>query len=137
MLESHEQAKKQGFVSNIFGRKRRMTEAKNINLMYGKLSHKELPYDARSLLNLSTNHRVQSTAASIVNRSAIKFVEFCRQADIKAKIVAQVHDELVVECKEEDAENVSILLQEAMETTITLPGVPLEAIPRVTKNFAK
>jgi DNA polymerase I-like protein with 3'-5' exonuclease and polymerase domains len=136
-VEAHELAKTQGFVTNLFGRKRRLPEALDIPKIYGKMKHKDLPYQARSLLNLACNHRIQSTAASIVNRSAIKFCNDVKNNKIDAKIVLQVHDELVVECNEDDAELVSLLLQDAMENTIILPGVPLEAIPRVTRNLSK
>ena len=137
MLESHEMAKTTGFVLNHFGRPRRMPEAKRIKKLYGNKSHADLPYEARTLLNLSTNHRIQSTAASIVNRCSIAFLNTCKDASIDCRIVAQIHDELVVECLEEDGENVALLLQHCMENTIILPGVPLEAIPRITKDFAK
>jgi DNA polymerase-1 len=137
MLDSHQMAITKGYVENIFGRKRRMPEAMKIGRIYGKTVHKELPYEARSLLNLSTNHRIQSTAASIVNRASIQFLKDCKQAGIEAKIVVQVHDSLVTECKEEDAENVSLLLQNAMENTTILPGVPLEAVPKIGINLAE
>jgi len=137
MIESHKFAKKNGRVVNLFGRPRRIPDAAKIERLYGNITHSELPYEARSLLNLSTNHRVQSTAASIVNRATIKFYNDCKEVGISVSIVAQIHDELIVECNEEDAENISVLLQNAMETATILPGVPLEAIPRITRNFSK
>lgn len=137
MLEAHALAKKNGEVENLFGRKRRMPDAKNINKIYGPVDHKELPYEARSLLNLACNHRIQSTGASIINRAAINFYRLCKDANIDCKFALQVHDELIIECNEADAANVSDLLQFAMEHTNELPGVPLEAIPRITKTLAK
>jgi DNA polymerase I len=137
MLEAHGLAKELGYVTNLYGRPRRIPDAKKIVKIYGNLQHSDLPYDARKLLNLACNHRIQSTAASIVNRAAIRFYNDCKQAGIECNIVLQVHDELVVEGSEQDAENISILLQVAMEETNTLEGVPLEAIPRITRNLAK
>lgn len=137
MLEAHELAKSQGFVTNIFGRKRRIPEAKRIVKLYGKKAHWDLPYEARKLLNMACNFRIQSTGASIVNRSAIAFYEACQTAQIDCKLVSQCHDELVVECSINDAEDVAVLLQVNMEQTVKLPGVSLEAIPRVTKTLAK
>lgn len=137
MLEAHNLAKKHGFVTNIFGRMRRLPAAKDIEKIYKKTPHPDLPYEARQVLNAACNFRIQSTGASIVNRSAIMFHNNKELAGIDCKLVSQIHDELVVECNEEDAENVSLLLQSAMETTVTLEGVPLEAIPRVSKNLAK
>lgn len=142
MLESHEHAKKHGYVTNLFGRKRRIPEAKNINKIYGVTPHEELPYEARNVLNLSVNHRVQSTGASIINRAAIAFWEYCqslvnidqRWADVK--IVLQIHDELVAEGPEELGEEISLVLKEAMENTVVLPGVALIAEPKIAKTLA-
>lgn len=137
MLDSHKQAKEKGFVTNYFGRPRRIPEAMRINKLYGNVSHGELPYDARKLLNLAVNHRIQSTAASIVNRAAIKFYEYYKEADAYCKIVLQVHDSLVIECDESEAENVSIMLQSAMEDTVVLEGIALEAVPKIGKNLSE
>ncbi len=136
MLTSHEIVKKDGQVLNLFGRPRRIPEAKKIDQIYGQQTHSDLPYEARTLLNLSMNHRIQSTGASIVNRSAIRFSKICKELAITAPIVLQVHDQLVVECLEEDAVDVSTILKDAMENTVELPGVKLEAIPFVSKDLA-
>lgn len=137
MLEAHELAKAQGYVTNLFGRIRRIPDATSIVKLYGNVDHWDLPYEARKLLNMACNFRIQSTGASIINRAAIQFHKDCQQANIDCKIVSQIHDELVVEVSEQDAENISILLRNAMENTTVLEGVPLEAIPRITKNLAK
>lgn len=108
-----------------------------IDKIYGKKQHKDLPYEARGLLNLAVNHKIQSTGASIMNRAAIAFYNNLRIAGIDAKIVCQVHDSLIAECNEVDAEAVSLLMQDAMENTVILPGVPLEAIPKTGLNFSE
>ncbi len=135
MLEAHELAKKNGFVTSLFGRKRRMPEAKRIDKLYPE--GKNLPYEARNLLNLAVNHRIQSTGASIVNRAAIKFCSNIKELGIGARLVLQVHDSLIVECEEKDADNVSLLLQSAMESTTILEGINLEAIPKIGKTLAE
>lgn len=137
MLEAHELAKKDGFVTSLFGRKRRIPDAVRIDKIYGKRAHAELPYDARSMLNLAVNHRIQSTGASICNRAMIAFNNMAKEAGIECRIVSQVHDEIIVEGNEQDAENISLLLQHCMENTTTLEGVSLEALPRITKTLAK
>src|ERR1019366_3423983 len=110
MINSHETAKRDGQVLSLFGRPRRIPDARKINKIYGNKPHAELPYEARNLLNLSVNHTIQSTAASIVNRAAIKFYTDAKQAGIDCRIVLQVHDSLIIEGNVEDAENISILL---------------------------
>lgn len=137
MLKSHEIAKTEGAVKNLFGRPRRMPDAKKINKLYGKVPHAELPYDARNMLNLATNHRIQSTGASVVNRAAIRLHANLKAAEIEAKLVLQIHDELVMECEEKDAESVALLLEDAMINTVTLEGIKLEAVPWTGKSLAK
>lgn len=137
MLDTHAQAKKAGFVSSLFGRKRRIPEAMKINKIYGPLKHADLPYEARGLLNLAVNHRIQSTGASIVNRASIRFVENCKNLNINAPLIVQVHDSLIAECDVADAETVSLLLQDAMENTTQLEGIQLEAIPKIGRNLAE
>lgn len=136
MLEAHELVKQQGYVENLFGRKRRIPDAKDIKRIYGNTPHNELPYQIRGYLNLACNHRIQSTGASIVNRAAIRFKELCESAKLNVQVVTQIHDELVAECWDKDAETVAALLKEAMENTVTLPGVGLVAEPKIAKNLA-
>ena len=137
MIDSHALAKREGFVTNLFGRMRRIPDAKKIDKIYGKKSHADLPYEARGLLNLAVNHRIQSTGASIVNRAAIAFHNNCKTAGIDANLVIQVHDSMVVECNEKDAEDVALLLQDAMENTVELQGVKLEAVPQIGKSLGE
>lgn len=137
MLEAHELVKKQGYVESLFGRKRRIPEAKNINNMYGNCVHSELPYSARNLLNLAVNHRIQSTGASIMNRSAVAFHDLCKKYKVDAKIILQVHDEVVVECDQEEGEMVASLLKWCMENTVKIPGVDLVAEPKIGNNLAE
>lgn len=137
MNDSHEMAKKDGQVVSLFGRPRRIPLAKNIQKLYKRTPDNELPYEARKLLNLACNHRIQSTAASIVNRSAIKLLENCREAHITCKLVLQVHDSLVVECNEADAKAVAVLMRYAMENTCHLGGIELEAVPKIGNNLAE
>lgn len=142
MLRSHEQAKTTGIVHNLYGRPRRMPKALDIKRVYGKTAHSELPYEARNLLNLSVNHIVQSTGASIMNRAAIEFTKICNllsKKDLRwlnVQIVMQIHDELVVEGPEAIKEEIKYNLKYAMENTTKLPGVDLIAEPKIAYNLA-
>jgi DNA polymerase I-like protein with 3'-5' exonuclease and polymerase domains len=142
MLDSHAEAKKNGYVLNLYGRPRRMPLAKSIPKHLQRVAHEDLPYEYKNILNLAVNHRVQSTAASIMNRGAIKVYSLIRQLEkvdaiwSEVKIVLQVHDELVLEGPEELAEEMKIVLKEGMETAATLPNVDLVAQPVVATNLA-
>ncbi len=143
MLESHEMAKRDGQVVNLFGRPRRMPDAKLIPKLFGKTAHGDLDYKWRNILNLSINHRIQSTGASIMNRAAIAFYQSCKELAVshdaawgEVKVVLQVHDELIAECPIHLAELVVLVLKDAMECTTVLPGVDLVAEPRIAYNLA-
>ncbi len=136
MLSQHEKAKTNGVVHSLYGRPRRIPQAMDIPKLYRNLPHAELPYEARNVLNLAMNHCVQSSAASIVNRAAIAFYQWAKSTGIDAKLVLNVHDQLVVECPEEISKVVAVELQRCMENTTTLPGVALIAKPFITKNLA-
>lgn len=136
MEKYHAMAKETGEVATLFGRKRRIPQAKNIAKIYGKAAHAELPYEARNLLNLAVNHPIQGTGANIVNRACIAFKRLCREAGLEAKIVLQVHDSIIAECADEDADSVACLLREAMEHTVSLGEIALEAIPKIGKTLA-
>lgn len=143
MLSAHEEAKRTGVVKNLFGRPRRMPEAKYITELFGNASHEELPYEYRNILNLSMNHKVQSTGASIMNRAAIAFYKSCREraqedgAWMDVAIVMQVHDELIVEGPERLKDAMVQLLKHCMEKTTVLPRVDLVAEPKAAHNLAE
>lgn len=137
MIDTHEEVKKNGFVLSYCGRPRRLPDAKNITKLYGNLPHEELPYEARSLLNAAVNYKMQGGGGSIMNRAAIATHNNCKRLGIETKLVVQVHDSLVNECNESDAEIVALVLQDALENTVQLNGVRLEAIPKIGKNLAE
>jgi DNA polymerase-1 len=141
MNQSHEQVKRDGFVSSLYGRKRRIPRAKGLDDIYKGTDHADLPYEIRTLLNLAVNHKVQSTGASIINRASILFKQMCLENVVDnsawsdVRVALQVHDELVIECPEALAEDVKIVLQYAMENAVTLPGVKLKADPVIGKTL--
>lgn len=137
MQDAHENVKISGEIVSVFGRKRRVPDAKLIPKLFGDTPHGELDYNWRKMLNLAVNHKIQGTAANIVNRAMIAVHRSCRDARLDAKMLLQVHDSIVMECSEHQAEDVALLLQHAMEHTVELEGVPLEAIPKIGKTLAE
>lgn len=132
--ESRAEVIKNGYVKNLFGRPRRIPNARIIS-KFGNKKFEDLGYEYRTLLNLAVNFKIQGTAGSLINRCAIAFHNRVRELGLSAKLVMQVHDELIVECDEHEAEQVAALLKECMETTVTLPNVALIAEPKIAKNL--
>lgn len=142
MLQSHEEAKKEGRVVSLFGRPRRMPLAAMIPKLFGNVPHEDLDYEYRNILNLAVNHKIQSTGASIMNRGAILVWQKCRELEAldsawaEVKIVLQVHDQLVLEGPEHLEEDMKLVLRHGMETAVILPGVDLVADPFASKDLA-
>lgn len=143
MTDSHEIVKNEFQVLNLFGRPRRLPDAKVINELYSGKKHTELSYDLRTILNLAINHRIQGSASSIMNRASILvyeiIIEFAKENKNwnNVKIVLQVHDELIIEGPEYLQDQMAEVLKGAMENAVILPGVKLIAEPKIGKNLAQ
>ena len=67
---------------------------------------------------------IQGTAADIIKLAMVNVANRLKKEKLDGKLILQVHDELIVECPEKEAETVSKLLAEEMENVIHL-SVPL------------
>ncbi len=108
-------AKELGYVTTMYGRRRPIPELSSS--VYTQRSFGE---------RVAMNSPIQGTAADIMKIAMIKVHQALRQAGTKAKILVQVHDELLLEVPKEELESVSELLRQSMETAVLLT-VPLEA----------
>ena len=120
-----EQAKKDGYVTTIFGRRRELPELKSSN------------YNMRSFgERVALNMPIQGTAADIIKMAMVNVYDRLRKENLKAKLILQIHDELIVECPEDEAEKVSGILKEEMENAVSL-SVPLTADVNTGKSWAE
>lgn len=118
-----EKAKENGYVETLYGRKRYLPELKSSN------------YNIRSFgERVALNMPIQGTAADIMKIAMINVFSRLEKECPNAKLLLQVHDELLVECPEEQTERVSLILREEMENVIVL-SVPLTAETGVGKNW--
>ncbi len=104
-----EKARDDGFVSTMFRRRRYLPELTASNKMlqaFGERVAKNMP--------------VQGTAADIIKIAMIKVYERLIKEKLEAKLIMQVHDELIVECNEKDREAVEIILKQEMENACKL-----------------
>ena len=118
-----EKAEKDGFVSTLFGRRRSLPELKSSNFnirAFGK--------------RVALNMPVQGTAADIMKLAMVNSYRCLKSEGLKARLVLQVHDELIAECPEEEAEAVKRILTAEMENAVKL-SVPLIAEAHVGKSW--
>lgn len=89
----------------------------------------------KNCMNNALNYQIQSMAASIINRASIALNRNLKSQGLKARLVAQVHDELILDIPESEVETVSKLVQDAMENTTRI-SVPLIAKPVVAFRYS-
>lgn len=109
------QAREKGFTETAFGRKRELPDLKSSNFMVRSGAER-----------MALNSPIQGTAADIIKIAMIKVSDALKKEYPEAKLLLQVHDELIVECPESAAEQVAKLLTEEMENAVKL-NVPLVA----------
>ena len=116
-------AKEQGYITTLYGRRREIKELKSSN--YAVRSFGE-----RAAMNMP----LQGTAADIVKIAMIRVFNRLKKEGLKARLVLQVHDELVVDCPEDEKDKVEEILKYEMENAAAL-SVPLEAEVGVGKSW--
>ena len=120
-----EQARKDGYVSTLMGRRRWLPELKSSNFNLRSFGER-----------VALNMPIQGTAADIIKLAMIRVRDRLRAEGLAARLVLQVHDELIVECPEEEAAAVKRLLTEEMESAAAL-AVPLTAEAHAGRSWAE
>jgi DNA polymerase-1 len=96
----------------------------------------QLRMEYKNGLNNAKNFQIQSLAASIMNRSAIAIHKAFKEKGLDAYIMLQIHDEFVVNCSEDIADEVSALVKHHMETTVNIE-TGLVAEPNIADDFGE
>lgn len=119
------EAKERGYVETLFGRRRPVPELKASN------------FNTRSFgERVARNMPIQGTAADIIKLAMVNVRRRLRAEGMEARLILQVHDELIAECPEREAERVAALLEEEMERAVTL-SVPLTAEAHIGHSWAE
>jgi DNA polymerase I-like protein with 3'-5' exonuclease and polymerase domains len=161
MSKSEQDMIYKGYVTNLLGRKRR---ASLVHTLYRNYSIKsfdkrtiehfmlqageyqgysdsvDLYLACRNNLNNAKNFQIQGLGASICNAAMIDFYKQSKKLKLQARLVAQVHDEIIVTCPKETADQTAKLLQECMENNwvTRMLDVPMQAEPVITaKSLAE
>ena len=125
MERSAEDGEKNGYAVTLMGRRRYLPE-----LQSSKAQIRE--FGKRAAMNTP----VQGTAADIIKLAMVRVDEALKKEGLQARLVLQVHDELILECPPEEAECASELLRRCMEEVIALK-VPLLAEVHTGANWAE
>ena len=118
-------AKADGFVKTLFGRRRYLPELNNSNGMLRAFGER-----------VARNAPIQGTAADIIKIAMIRVRERLKKEIPTAKLILQVHDELIVECERADAERVCSILSEEMQNSSNM-AVELTADASYGENWLK
>ena len=123
MTDIVEKAKEQGYVETLYHRRRALPELKSSNFI-------QRSFGERVALNMP----IQGTAADIMKLAMLRVYDRLRRENLQARLIMQVHDELIVECPEAEQEAVEKLLRQEMEQ-VTALAVPLTAEAHSGKNW--
>ena len=120
-----EQAKADGYVTTLFGRRRDLPELKSSNFNLRSFGER-----------VALNMPIQGTAADIIKAAMVRVDARMRAEKLQARLLLQVHDELIVECTAEEAETVKTILTEEMEHVVDY-RVPLLVDAKIGASWAE
>lgn len=116
-------ARQTGFVQTLYGRRRRIPELKSSN------------FNIRSgAERIALNTPIQGSAADIIKLAMLRVSQALEQRGLQARLLLQVHDELIVECPEAESETVKALVTQQMEQVCQL-AVPLIAEAKAGRSW--
>ena len=118
-----ERARADGYVETPMHRRRALPEIKSSN-------HNMRSFGERVALNMP----IQGAAADIIKLAMVRVHRQLKEADLAARLIMQVHDELIVECPETEADRVKTILVREMEGSYPL-SVPLIAEAHSGKSW--
>lgn len=110
-----QQAKQDGYVCSMFGRRRYLPELKSKNFNIRS-------FGERAALNTP----IQGTAADIIKIAMVRVYRRLKKENLRSRLILQVHDELILETPEDEIETAMQVLKEEMEAACTL-AAPLRA----------
>ena len=102
-------AKENGYITTMFGRRRPIPELSSSNFMQRSFGER-----------VAMNSPIQGTAADIIKIAMIKVWKALKDAGLKSKLILQVHDELLIETRVEEVEQVQRILTENMQQAADL-----------------
>lgn len=117
------QGKEQGYVTTMFGRRRPVPELKSSNFMQRSFGER-----------IAMNSPIQGTAADIIKIAMNRVQKRLEEEKLQSRLILQVHDELLIETKNEEIEQVRQILEEEMKAAAHLE-VSLEVDVHTGQNW--
>ncbi len=114
-----EQAKKDGYVTTLFARRRYLPELRSSNFIQRSFGER-----------VALNTPIQGTAADIIKIAMVRVYQALRREKLDAHLILQVHDELIIEASRADAERAALLLRREMEGAADLKVAMLAEVAR-------
>ncbi|OUN36954.1 DNA polymerase I [Faecalibacterium sp. An77] len=116
-------AKEKGYVSTLFGRRRALPELSNSNFAVRTSGER-----------MARNTPIQGTAADVIKLAMVRVWRRLRDEKLESRLILTVHDELIVEAPEAEAEQAARILKEEMEGCVQF-AVPLDTDVRQGKSW--
>ena len=123
MTDVVDKAREQGYVETLWHRRRALPELKSSNFNMRSFGER-----------VALNMPIQGTAADIIKLAMVRVHSRLAREGLAAQLIMQVHDELIVECPEEETPRVEALLQQEMQGVAEL-SVPLLAEAHTGRNW--
>ena len=123
MTDVVDKAREQGYVETLWHRRRALPELKSSNFNMRSFGER-----------VALNMPIQGTAADIIKLAMVRVHSRLAREGLAARLIMQVHDELIVECQEAEASRVEALLQQEMQGVAEL-SVPLLAEAHSGRNW--
>ncbi len=117
-------AKTDGYVTTLFGRRRPLPELKSANFNLRSFGER-----------VALNTPIQGTAADIIKLAMVNVHRRLEAEGLEGRLILQIHDELIVECPEKEAEEVKRILKEEMENAVRY-SVPLDVDVNIGKSWS-
>ena len=120
-----EQAKADGYVKTLYNRRRELPELRSSNFNMRSFGER-----------VALNMPIQGTAADIIKIAMVNVFDRLRSEGLRSRLILQVHDELICECPEDEAERVKDILREEMSGAVRL-SIPLTVDAKTGHSWAE
>ena len=114
MTQKVREAYEQGYVKTMFGRKRVIEELQNKNFMIRQSGER-----------IALNTPIQGTSADIMKIAMVKIFNKMKDANLKSKMLLQVHDELIFDVVKEEKDELEEIVKDTMENCVKI-NVPFK-----------